>query len=92
MLGGTRISEARQTKTARPQKPKPAATRRRVAPVGPSPPVHETKGRQIRITHEAMRAIREECARWHGQVETGGGLTLSLAGAAGDHRRHRDRD
>jgi len=79
VLGSERVSEAREKTARRPPKPKPAATRRRVEPAGPSLPVHMTTGQQIRITQRAMGLIAEECARWHGQIETGGGLCLNVS-------------
>jgi proteasome lid subunit RPN8/RPN11 len=80
VLGGARVSAAREQKTATP--PQPTATRRPVAPaapVGPSLPVHMTTGKPLRITQRAMAVIAETCARWRGEIETGGSLILNVS-------------
>lgn len=81
VLGGARISEARQTKTARPpQKTRPTPASTRVPPAAPSLPVHMTTGKPLRITRRALAELSEETARWRGQVETGGSLVLNVSG------------
>ena len=61
-LDGQPVSEARN-KTARP-----APRRAPAATSGPTLHVHETTGRPIGITQDAMAAIRTEVDRWDGQV------------------------
>jgi hypothetical protein len=59
VLGGARISEARQTKTARP------AQKTRPAPVVPSLPVHETSGPPIKITlGSGAKSMRQQNSAW----------------------------
>ncbi len=80
VLGGARVSAAREQKTARPaQRTRPAPPRTRPAP-SPSLPVHETTGKPIRITRRALEEIADECRRWRGQIETGGGLLINADG------------
>ncbi len=44
-------------------------------------PVYRVGGETVAITSHAHQAIREECERWDGSVETGGGLVINASGS-----------
>jgi proteasome lid subunit RPN8/RPN11 len=44
-------------------------------------PVYQVAGETVAITRRAHLAIRDECERWEGSVETGGGLVINASGS-----------
>jgi proteasome lid subunit RPN8/RPN11 len=89
----SRESVTRSTSTpARPVRPAPAEHDRwwerdqaepeqQWWPDGEAIPVYQVAGESVSITHRAYQAIRDECERWDGSVETGGGLVINASGS-----------